>query len=629
MIRLIALKIGEEYGILNKHLLCFDAEFRVQVEEANTSVIIKVEQRRDFIHDFFGEKISGITALVGRNGVGKSTLLRYLKELFIKEVNDLRFRHADIILYLESNTIKIYANEAIKSMVSVQNDTTYDSELLYYRKYPKLYDKVSSLSTVFYSNSLDAGQSEKETNNYFNISTAFLMENIGKINQRLKNKKIRSQSNHNRFRFTELKRQIDFVRFLNDHQTEIEIPFKGVSSLTLTIKEIKYSDYEDFQTRIETFSAGDRSEIDISESKVERGKEHLLRILRDYLDWIKELKEREERSAYVDLLFTENLYHSLLTILIEDKKLLPALIAERELSDSTLGKIVSSVRRNYESFVSFKNVAQQVARFLSDKYDRKAYPRNVPELDEKHIEKIVEDIRKLEELEKYYWEMSHSGSKERSSITFHPEDVSFVGFLEYYFESPLNFKFINFNWARLSAGEESLIAFYSRLFTICRQSNQSNILLLIDEGDLYFHPEWQRKYLFYLTKFFESSITTLSKIQIVLTSHSPFIVSDLMKENIIFLNRRPNDSVEVVNSDSEMISTFGGNIHTLFSRAFFMEDSTMSEFAWDKIQKEVLEKLNSLNLSEDQISKMRLITSKIGEPVLRSVLSEKIEALKR
>jgi energy-coupling factor transporter ATP-binding protein EcfA2 len=626
MIRLIALKIGEEYGILKKHLLSFDAEFRVKVDDAHDSVSILIQQRQDCIKDFFGEKITGVTALVGRNGVGKSTLLRYLKELFIKEVNDLRFRHSDIILYIESNTIMIYANESIKSKISLRNETQYECEFVYYRKYPKLYDKVSDLSTVFYSNSLDSGHSEKETNNYFNISTGFLMENIGKINQRLKNKKIRSQSNHNRFSFTELKRQIDFIRFLHDHPTEIEIPFKGIHSLTLKIREIKYSDYDELSRSVRDASLNVDGENQDTKQIAKR-RETITELLTEHLNRVKSFKSNEQDN-YVDLLFNENLNFSLAVMFLKDMKLLPLLLANKNWCEFTIERLLASSPNISSAFGSFSQVATEIQSFVRIQMDGDR-SNNIHGVSRMHLEGIIDDIETLKSLAHFYQEMKNSGSSERSSITFHPDDVSFIEFLEYYFESPLNFKFIDFNWARLSAGEESLIAFYSRLFTICRQTSQSNILILIDEGDLYFHPEWQRKYLFYLTKFLESGVTNLNKIQVILTSHSPFLVSDLMKENIIFLNKNINDVVEVIDSDNEMIPTFGGNIHTLFAKAFFMEGSTMSEFAWDKIQTDVLMKLDSTNLSDSELINMKLLVNKIGEPVLRNVLLEKLKAIER
>ena len=72
-------------------------------------------------------------------------------------------------------------------------------------------------------------------------------------------------------------------------------------------------------------------------------------------------------------------------------------------------------------------------------------------------------------------------------------------------------------------------------------------------------------------------------IQILVTSHSPFIVSDLPNENVIFLTKEENKGNCVVkNSLNDMKKTFGANIHTLLSDSFFME-SLMGEFAKSKI----------------------------------------------
>ncbi|MGO4531764.1 hypothetical protein AB4Z30_22005 [Paenibacillus sp. 2TAF8] len=92
-------------------------------------------------------------------------------------------------------------------------------------------------------------------------------------------------------------------------------------------------------------------------------------------------------------------------------------------------------------------------------------------------------------------------------------------------------------------------------------------LLFIDEGELYYHPEWQRNYISILIDLIHASRTE-SKIQIVITTNSPFIISDVLSEDISYLSKE----------DTEFDQTFGQNIHKLLTHNFFMK-YTIGEYS--------------------------------------------------
>src|SRR5690606_28520244 len=125
------------------------------------------------------------------------------------------------------------------------------------------------------------------------------------------------------------------------------------------------------------------------------------------------------------------------------------------------------------------------------------------------------------------------------------------------------------------------------------ESFRDQIIVFIDEGEVALHPEWQRR-------FFKRAISFISelfndrKIQIILTTHSHFVLSDIPKQNIIFLERDENGNTKLADVDRE--DTFGANIYTLLSDSFFMEN-TIGEFAREKI-KWALEKLDPKIQSE-------------------------------
>ena len=106
--------------------------------------------------------------------------------------------------------------------------------------------------------------------------------------------------------------------------------------------------------------------------------------------------------------------------------------------------------------------------------------------------------------------------------------------------------------------------------------------MLFDEVDITLHPTWQKRLFNDLQTIYNKVSKILRKnikIHILLTSHSPFLLSDLPKENVIFLEKGKQ-----VYPFEDGKQTFGANIHTLLSHGFFMKDGLMGEFAKDKIQ---------------------------------------------
>lgn len=95
-----------------------------------------------------------------------------------------------------------------------------------------------------------------------------------------------------------------------------------------------------------------------------------------------------------------------------------------------------------------------------------------------------------------------------------------------------------------------------------------HINLIFDEAELYYHPEYQRQY---ITRLLEKlamcnvNRTNIRSINIIIITHSPFILSDLPKSNILFLHKGDDDAEEVGKE------TLGANIYDLLKSSFFLE----------------------------------------------------------
>lgn len=97
--------------------------------------------------------------------------------------------------------------------------------------------------------------------------------------------------------------------------------------------------------------------------------------------------------------------------------------------------------------------------------------------------------------------------------------------------------------------------------------------VVLDEVELYFHPELQRNFVdLLITALGSVNLMNIEGINITMVSHSPFVVSDLPHTNIMFLG-----------GDNEPIRTFGANIYDLLDSSFFM-DSSIGEVARKEVE---------------------------------------------
>ncbi len=186
-----------------------------------------------------------------------------------------------------------------------------------------------------------------------------------------------------------------------------------------------------------------------------------------------------------------------------------------------------------------------------------------------------------------------------------------------------------------SSGEINLLNLFSRLYNYVvnprrqyeRDENNDVLLgftLLIDEGELGLHPQWQKQYLKILLDTLPK-IFPNKQIQLILTSHSPFLVSDLPKENVIFLEKEKDTGLCKVSKLESMKETFGANIHTLLTDSFFMKGGLVGEFAQSKIDK-AIDILNESAPKKEDLDTCEMIISMIGEPIVKTMLQKLLDS---
>lgn len=140
-----------------------------------------------------------------------------------------------------------------------------------------------------------------------------------------------------------------------------------------------------------------------------------------------------------------------------------------------------------------------------------------------------------------------------------------------------------------------------------------NVNLIFEEIELYFHPEWQRKWVYWLIAMLRSiTYKYIRNINVILVTHSPFVLSDIPKTNVLFLkDGSPNYDMQM--------NTFGANIHHLLKNGFFLPGLPMGEFAHRKIDV-IFAKLNEGNFPLENLEQIYDDIMQVGEPVIRNEL---------
>jgi len=332
------------------------------------------------------------------------------------------------------------------------------------------------------------------------------------------------------------------------------------------------------------------------------------------------------------------------------------LIIKKYIKNNNIEKLMQ-IYVLFEILLNAKAVENQIIVYLGNKFvDEtnfddllKIIDKDYFGQDNKVVSIVSDDERNLLELDNIIWILDSYEEYSFLENLNQKHDVNELVSVLKYIPKWINISFLDKTKTinSLSSGEKSLFStvvnvFYHLFLEGIDYSSQKNIYLFLDEIEVGKHPQWQKSLINQLINIFNSEYNI--HLNIILATHSPFIISDLPKENIIFLDtfnngtdknkeltstkypkldRKDLEHGNCINVSKHIeINPFGANIHTLLSDGFFMDDGLMGEFAKNKIQ-EILnfldeEKDEELKTIED--SQVLSIIKSIGEDFLREKL---------
>lgn len=154
--------------------------------------------------------------------------------------------------------------------------------------------------------------------------------------------------------------------------------------------------------------------------------------------------------------------------------------------------------------------------------------------------------------------------------------------------------------------------------------------VIFDEVELYFHPEMQRLFTNIMMKTLKSvKFTNIRGINIMMVTHSPFVLSDIPNCNVLCLGEGEN----------MVTKTLGGNIMEMLSSSFFMNNS-IGEAIKEEISAIVTLYNKAVRKGQDvrmeyAANKVRIqyICDNLGDEFLKSMVSRMVvdivKAIKR
>ena len=190
-------------------------------------------------------------------------------------------------------------------------------------------------------------------------------------------------------------------------------------------------------------------------------------------------------------------------------------------------------------------------------------------------------------------------------------------------------------FSKLSSGEKqfaymmSTYIYHLANLESIQKANQTNpkankrvaysmINMIFDEMELCFHPEYQRTFVNNLVSYIErAELNKVFSFNIILTTHSPFILSDIPACNILALK----DGIPDNSFKNER--TFAANIYDILGNNFFME-TFIGEFASDEIDRIIKRLTNGKVIAEKGKSIIKSKIELIGDDIIRIKLLEKL-----
>jgi ABC-type multidrug transport system ATPase subunit len=574
----------KQYKSISKIGINLSNEFKFQFDE-NELIVSRAEH---YISEFFGANITNLTAIIGENGAGKTTVLRYIIEYLSGGIHNhhdensiVVFRKGTQIFYFSTREININLSSGISKLKRVLNTE----------------DIKYSAITIFLSNTFDP--TSYYTHDYLhrqlgetkNLSSQYLLyaDYQNRTGEDAFRTNLTYEQRFSAFAAEEMIRMVRLLRWVGQKEAK-GVPFPVNPPSYLNISLI-FNENEEYQSILKKLQNASESYFNVRKS--ERNKFLINAFIASIAYILNEIKfivgEDIIKSTHESV--PKRVLNYLNTHKYRDTTDKNSIVPEihdifysilREDEYGILNKTISAIQGFLEGLDKFVH-----GRNINVLRESSLISIELPKANKKDLENLIEEYYEAKGISSYVdFFFSHSPGTNSS----------------------------------LSSGEYALLLIFSRLNSV-KIDSKNPFIILIDEAELALHPQWQKQFIYHFVDFIETRFTN-HKVQIILTAHSPFILSDL-PSNCIVLLKKKNGKTIISDSLQSVKETFGANIHELFTDAFFLQDGLMGEFSRKKISDLINEINEQKQISlEDFENKYKSRIEIIGEQFLKAKILE-------
>ncbi|MRX46562.1 AAA family ATPase [Pedobacter puniceum] len=630
--RLAAIYIEEhEYLFEEPQTINFGGQYFYEFENQDSDILVTKTLNENFIPDFFNltnlaSKVTNLNAIVGQNGAGKSTLLDLIRSEFIGHeyalsksnslfLIELEGAEDPIILRNDFDKIFIKTTNKKASLKELKSELPSKPQTIYYSphydyKYNPNFDDIDNHDISFdkiVENDLEEMR-DKDTNENgwpYSASQELIFKNSLRQITFLSSDLVKTQNIFkDLFQLQEHYEPILHFRGYNDKEKEWNTPYQ-LRAILKSIADKAEKESSDWHLIRKFEKDKVLNQVEINQYLLKRN------VIKCILSLLYRQMERKNSFLqegffpYEELKLELELADAYQTLILFAKhsSITPkSTKSEKIFSDGIFEEFLTKIYSAIEKTTDKDSVSNGTLKAST----------------EDAIEILRFQRQFLNELNTYY--VKFYSNKDELTVEEREKIEEFINYMPFS--------------RRMSSGENALLNFYSRIYDFLNtnlkeikyRKLKKHYILLLDEADLTFHLSWKKKYVKALLKtlpFFFNELENNPSIEIIFTTHDPITLSDLPNANVIYIERQDYNSpsnILAFNSKNRPSKTFGANISDLIADSFFIEDSLIGDFAFDKIQ-ETIVWLNNRDNHQNE-SYYKKIIKTIDEPIIQRKLAE-------
>ena len=553
------------YKALQDVELTFDAHYRFRFNRV--ARVLHIEPRNVLPDGFWGNGVYSLAGLVGDNGAGKSTAICFLLDALVEGANK---KEVDgIVVYEEGGKLFVYSNKQYGNITCKGLETTTSKlpkiNTFYYSGHFFPYTSANDLRCFELAGSYIASEGCRlvcDAEEYLNVEALHFTQPLWYY--------LNAFVVQNNYRICSL---LADTRLVNSFK-EYKLPRKVLVSVNksgaqaFTVENLNKKEEEKYQLPPEKVvtekGKGIIEELLIYHNMVNAMRDiNRRQKVRELLEkWVEVVKNGSDILEQFETFVTSNKDH-------DDEVILTDILAW------------------LKALVSLAHYHEELKCFYFDVFD-----------DSDDFKKFVNEVL---------------GAKRFVGSRF--VDLSFCH------------SFDDAGATILSSGEQQMLNLFSRVYDAVegkpkRFENQyATPLLLLDEAETGFHPEWQRRYINLLVGFVSKLLTPPGfHFQIVITTHSPILLSDLPA---CCTNRLQVVDDKTISYNNDKANTYASNVFDLYRDYLPTKGGLIGEFASNRL-KQIQSKLDQEKLDENTVRECEKEIELIGDPRIRSYMIKRL-----